>query len=52
MPKKINVSLYLDKDLREKLVEMAEEEGRPLSNLIARILGKAVKWNPSSRNRA
>lgn len=41
-PKKINVSLYLDEALHEKVQEMAEAETRNLSNMIECIIKKAV----------
>ena len=40
--KKVNVSLYLDKDLHDRLKAMAAEDNRKLSNMIEHLIKKAV----------
>jgi hypothetical protein len=40
---RIQTSVYFPKDIYEALVKWAEEEDRPMSNLVVRIVSKAVE---------
>lgn len=40
---RVQTSIYFPKDIHEALVKWAEEEDRPLSNLVVRIVSKAVE---------
>ncbi|MBD2301206.1 ribbon-helix-helix domain-containing protein [Nostoc sp. FACHB-190] len=39
---RIQTSVYFPKDVYDALVKWAEEEDRPISNLVVRIVSKAV----------
>ncbi|MCG6138191.1 MAG: hypothetical protein MET45_26775 [Nostoc sp. LLA-1] len=47
---RVQTSIYFPKDIHEALVRWAQEEDRPISNLVVRIVSKAVeereKQNP------
>jgi hypothetical protein len=47
---RVQTSIYFPKDIHDALVRWAQEEDRPISNLVVRIVSKAVeereKQNP------
>ncbi|BAY94247.1 MULTISPECIES: ribbon-helix-helix domain-containing protein [unclassified Tolypothrix] len=47
---RVQTSIYFPKEIHEALVRWAQEEDRPISNLVVRIVSKAVeereKQNP------
>jgi molybdopterin-guanine dinucleotide biosynthesis protein A len=40
---RVQTSVYFPKDVYDVLVKWAEEEDRPISNLVVRIVSKAVE---------
>ncbi|MBO1065600.1 MULTISPECIES: hypothetical protein [Nostocales] len=40
---RVQTSIYFPKDIHEALVRWAQEEDRPISNLVVRIVSKAVE---------
>ncbi len=40
---RVQTSVYFPKDIHDALVRWAEEEDRPISNLVVRIVSKAVE---------
>lgn len=47
---RVQTSVYFPKDVYEALVRWAEEEDRPISNLVVRIASKAVEEREKKRN--
>ncbi|MFH7027846.1 MAG: hypothetical protein ACHBN1_21225 [Heteroscytonema crispum UTEX LB 1556] len=47
---RVQTSIYFPKDIHEALVRWAEEEDRPLSNLVVRIVSKAVEERNKEQN--
>ncbi|AVH74132.1 ribbon-helix-helix domain-containing protein [Nostoc sp. 'Lobaria pulmonaria (5183) cyanobiont'] len=43
-------SIYFPKDIHEALVRWAEEEDRPISNLVVRLVSKAVEEREKKQN--
>jgi hypothetical protein len=39
---RVQISVYLPKEVHEALVKWAEEEDRSVSNLVVRVIGKAL----------
>ncbi len=40
---RVQTSIYFPKDIHEALVRWAQEEDRPISNLVVRIVSKAIE---------
>ncbi|MBH8577234.1 hypothetical protein I8752_30555 [Nostocaceae cyanobacterium CENA369] len=47
---RVQTSIYFPKDIHEALVRWAEEEDRPISNLVVRIVSKAVEEREKQQN--
>lgn len=47
---RVQTSIYFPKDIHEALVRWAEEEDRPISNLVVRIVSKAVEERQKLQN--
>lgn len=47
---RVQTSIYFPKDVYEALVKWAEEEDRPISNLVVRIVSKAVEEREKQQN--
>ncbi|WP_334945831.1 ribbon-helix-helix domain-containing protein [Nostoc sp.] len=47
---RVQTSIYFPKDIHEALVRWAEEEDRPISNLVVRIVSKAVEERDKKQN--
>lgn len=47
---RVQTSIYFPKDIHEALVRWAEEEDRPISNLVVRIVSKAVEERQKQQN--
>ncbi|RJR42506.1 MAG: ribbon-helix-helix protein, CopG family [Desulfobacteraceae bacterium] len=48
---KIMISLKIDKDLKERLAEIAKEENRSLSNLIETVLMKYAEQHEKPKKK-
>ncbi len=47
---RVQTSIYFPKDIHEALVRWAQEEDRPISNLVVRIVSKAVEEREKQQN--
>ncbi|MEH2126918.1 ribbon-helix-helix domain-containing protein [Nostoc sp.] len=47
---RVQTSIYFPKDIHEALVKWAEEEDRPISNLVVRLVSKAVEERQNKQN--
>ncbi|MEH2301117.1 MAG: hypothetical protein V7K88_19475 [Nostoc sp.] len=47
---RVQTSIYFPKDIHEALVRWAQEEDRPISNLVVRIISKAVEERDKKQN--
>jgi hypothetical protein len=47
---RVQTSIYFPKDIYEALVRWAQEEDRPISNLVVRIVSKAVEEREKQQN--
>ncbi|BAY18181.1 hypothetical protein NIES21_40250 [Anabaenopsis circularis NIES-21] len=47
---RVQTSIYFPKEIHEALVRWAEEEDRPISNLVVRIVSKAVEERNKQQN--
>jgi hypothetical protein len=47
---RVQTSIYFPKDIHEALVRWAEEEDRPISNLVVRLVSKAVEERQNKQN--
>jgi hypothetical protein len=47
---RVQTSIYFPKDIHDALVRWAEEEDRPISNLVVRIVSKAVEERDKKQN--
>jgi hypothetical protein len=47
---RVQTSVYFPKDIHEALVRWAEDEDRPISNLVVRIVTKAVEEREKQQN--
>lgn len=47
---RVQTSIYFPKDIHEALVRWAQEEDRPISNLVVRIVSKAIEEREKQQN--
>lgn len=47
---RVQTSIYFPKEIHQALVKWAEEEDRPISNLVVRIVSKAVEERQKQQN--
>lgn len=47
---RVQTSIYFPKDIHEALVRWAQEEDRPISNLVVRLVSKAVEERQNKQN--
>lgn len=47
---RVQTSIYFPKDIHEALVRWAQAEDRPISNLVVRIVSKAVEERQKQQN--
>ncbi|MBD2388729.1 ribbon-helix-helix domain-containing protein [Cylindrospermum sp. FACHB-282] len=47
---RVQTSIYFPKDIHEALVRWAQEEDRPISNLVVRLVSKAVEEREKKQN--